>query len=376
MSSLSSLIEGISEIDWTLIAGATFGASVAGTIIYAYSNRAKPHDNIHMLPLEFNYILGHIPAILKRRDIFHETLYELLVKQNYPKLISSARFWNVHSIFINDPKLIQFVFEKQFESFIKGSALQERYFELLGKGIFLSDPPEWKLHRKAASRMFSHRNLKDYMYEMSLKHTKDTINKLYNYLNYDGGVNINDILGRFTLDTFCEIAFGQNINSINSYPKPHEFGVVFDEMVEQIGSRSNDIFWKLKRILNIGREKHIHKYHIILQNFVDNIIQKQSTNNYKISDESGNASYNILSLFLKFDPTLTATQLKDVAMNFIIAGRDTTRMLLSWFIHELSKKSNTEIKNKIYEEIDSFDDENKKEPSYNDFVTGFKYLEA
>ncbi len=65
------------------------------------------------------------------------------------------------------------------------------------------------------------------------------------------------ILGRFTLDTFCEIAFGVNINSVNNYPTSHEFG-----------KRSNDIFWKWKRVFNIGREKDIYNYRLIM-NYTD-----------------------------------------------------------------------------------------------------------
>ena len=51
---------------------------------------------------------------------------------------------------------------------------------------------------------------------MSVKHTINTMNKLksINSENSDLEININDILGRFTLDTFVSIAFGQDIKSL------------------------------------------------------------------------------------------------------------------------------------------------------------------
>ena len=85
-----------------------------------------------------------------------------------------------------------------------------------------------------------------------------------------------------------------------------------------------------------------------------------------ISDESGDKNHDLLSYFLKHDPNLNKEELRDIALNFIvcnliiynlcesieiylysnnyliwlnfiqIAGRDTTRMLLSWCLYELS----------------------------------------
>merc|ERR1712232_1090231 len=54
-----------------------------------------------------------------------------------------------------------------------------------------------------------------------------------------------------------------------------------------------------------------------------------------------------------------------------IAGRDTTRMLLSWWIWEMCKDQNKEILDKLYKEIDSFDGK----PGYADFNQKFEYLE-
>ena len=207
------------------------------------------------------------------------------------------------------------------------------------------------------------------MFDTSLKSTLSTIDKLR---EFEGtAVDINDILGRFTLDTFCEIAFGQNTNSVATYPKEQAFGVAFDDMVERLSRRAGDLLWKTKRTLNVGNEAGIHSDHQVIQQFVQDIVAKKHEHSSKMSDESGKSGNDLLSLYLKHDPNLSFKDLYDIALNFIIAGRDTTRMLLSWWIWELCKPEHRQIRDKLYEEIDAF----TEEPTYSDFGSGFKYLE-
>eukprot|EP01084_Bolivina_argentea_P314323 544432_1 len=298
----------------------------------------------------------------------------------FPKISSLSVPGGKHNIFINDPKLIKYLYEDQFEiSILKNDELCHIYYELLGKGIFVSNGPKWKFHRKVASHMFSMRNLKNFMFDMSSKHTLSTITKLKQITKDCApqiGIDINDILGRFTLDTFCEIAFGQSVCSVNSYPKQDTFGTHFDDLVYLTDYRTMDIFWKIKKFLNIGTEVNVKKDHQQIMQFVATILDKkfkERKNPKQIYDATGSSEkYDLISLYLKHDPNMTRSQLYDVALNFIIAGRDTTRMLLSWFIYELCRDENKEILEKILREINLC----KDEPTYSDFGEGFRYLEC
>jgi len=127
----------------------------------------------------------------------------------------------------------------------------------------------------------------------------------------------------------------------------------------------------LKRQLNVGSEWYIHKDHTIIKEFVQDIVRQKNQHKSSMSDESGSKSYDLLSLYLKHNPNLKFKDLYDIALNFIIAGRDTTRMLLSWWIWELCKPQHKEIRDTLYLEIDAF----TKEPTYSDIGSGFKYLE-
>lgn len=79
-------------------------------------------------------------------------------------------------------------------------------------------------------------NLKNFMFDMSVEHTLAAMAKLKELIadreyNKAVGLDINNILSRFTLDTFCEIAFGQDVGSLASYPQIDSFGAAFDDLV-------------------------------------------------------------------------------------------------------------------------------------------------
>ena len=110
--------------------------------------------------------------------------------------------------------------------------------ELLGDGIFLSDPPKWKMHRKVASRMFSMRNLKNYMFDCTVDHTKQVIDKINSDDDFLDDVDIYNMLSRFTLDCFTAIAFGKSVDSTSIYPEIHPFAEAFDNLIESMAFRT------------------------------------------------------------------------------------------------------------------------------------------
>jgi len=79
-----------------------------------------------------------------------------------------------------------------------------------------------------------------------------------------------------------------------------------------------------------------------------------------LTDESGKEYYDLLSLFLKYNDQdkMNDKEIRDITLNFILAARDTTRVLLSWFFYEILQKKNIEILKQIEKEIV----ENKNEP--------------
>ena len=124
----------------------------------------------------------------------------MIKRIGFPKVSAMSSFRPLYGVFIVDPEIARFVFETKFESFQKGDRISQELQEMLGDGIFTSDPPRWKFHRKVASRMFSMRNLKNYMFECTVTHSKHVLAKIDSDADILNDVDIYNMLSRFTLD--------------------------------------------------------------------------------------------------------------------------------------------------------------------------------
>ena len=75
--------------------------------------------------------------------------------------------------------------------------------------------------------------------------------------------------------------------------------------------------------------------------------------------------HDILSRFIELgeDPNnkFTDKSLRDIVLNFVIAGRDTTAATRSWSIYMLMTHS--DVSQKLYSELKSFEEERAKEHS-------------
>eukprot|EP01084_Bolivina_argentea_P185526 319920_1 len=276
-------------------------------------------------------------------------IYGYIAVNDYPNFL--------HHIY--DPKMIKYIFEDHFEDYIKGPPVHDTFEELFGDGIFAVDPPEWKFHRKVASRMFSMNNLKTYMFDCAMENTNILIHKM-NELAGNNNENVLDmfeLFGRYTLQSFIQSAFGAKLPIIESLPNTHPFCSAFDSLVLECQDRMFDVFWKLKRYFKIGhREGRCIPFHTkVLNDFCNEIIDDRNKKQ-NIMDEYGE-KYDLLSLFMKHggmqNRQLDKKGIRDITMNFVIAARDTTRILLSWFFYEVTQPENEAVLESIYNEIDS-----------------------
>jgi len=263
-------------------------------------------------------------------------------------------------VFIVDPKLIDLLFRLKFGDADKGQEVRECLSPMFGKGIFSSDGQIWKKHRAIASRMFTVRSLRDYMFEVFIDTTNLFIKKCEEIQQTNGYVDIYDMFNRLTLEAFTQVAFGVPLGTIECAPKEVVFSTSFDEGFQICTKRFFDVTWPIQKLLNIGREKELKKHLKIINEFAKDIIQ-QKKKHFKELNQKKNISkddkyklhnrYDLMSLFLKDDQNVKDDELRDVALNFIIAGRDTTAQLLSWFSYLLTQKENKHIEEKIMDEI-------------------------
>ena len=152
--------------------------------------------------------------------------------------------------------------------------------------------------------------------------------------------DVQQLFARYTLDSIGQIGFGVEIGCLDDKEGQDEerkaFAAAFDTSTNLIGNRFVDPLWKIKRLLARtplarGYEAELRKAIAVVNAWSKKIIAERRNS----SDVASRT--DILSRFM----TTTAgddTALRDVVINFILAGRDTTAILLTWTMYELSSK--------------------------------------
>ncbi|RVW85159.1 Cytochrome P450 704C1 [Vitis vinifera] len=180
-----------------------------------------------------------------------------------------------------------------------------------------------------------------------------------------------DILMKCGLDSIFKVGFGVELNCLEgSNQEGNAFIKAFDDSNALVYWRYVDPLWTLKRFLNIGSEASLKKSIKVMDDFVYNLIR---TKRKQLSiQQYTNDKEDILSRFLlesQKDPEqMNDRYLRDIILNFTIAGKDSTANTLSWFFYVLTKHPLVQEKvvQEIREVMDCGDDD--KAHGYEDFV--------
>jgi cytochrome P450 len=171
------------------------------------------------------------------------------------------------------------------------------------------------------------------------------------------------------------LAFGVNVGCLDSRDAP-PFAYAFDRANVLTASRFFDIFWQLKRMFGVGCEKELASHLKTINDYVYDIItqrKKESENNLETKQD-------FLSRFLQIrdekGESPSDQYLRDMIVNFMLAGRDTTASGLSWTIFHLFQHPH--VVERAREEIASFVSPSSNEivkPTY-DQLKDMVYLHA
>lgn len=249
-------------------------------------------------------------------------------------------------IFISCPKAVEHVLKTNFENYEKGHDFSSRFMIFLGNGIFNTDGYRWKTQRKTASHMFNARTMRDCIFPAFLKNGKEFVKEITRVSKTAPYIDAQDYYGRYTLDSIGEIAFGNSIDSLHAPENP--FARAFDQANEATTYRFVNPFWKLTTYL-LPSEYKLRKSCKVLHDFSFQIIKER-----REFLANGGEANDVLSRFIQMKDDdgkpFSDTYLRDVVLNFILAGRDTTANTFSWLTYYLTQFP--EIQNKVIAEID------------------------
>lgn len=230
-----------------------------------------------------------------------------------------------------DPRNIEHCLKKQFSKYVKGALFTGPFTALLGKGIFNVDGDQWFHQRKLASRLFTKKQFEDHIFKVVEANTSKVANIL---AQTDGVFDMFDLMNRFTLDTIGETGFSQSIGSLENPSSP--FLKAFDR-AQQISLIRFWLhpYWKVLRFFDLWFERELKTHLACLDEYARGILKALRK---KLETGEDNSFVGLFMKERELLGTLYAdeeTFLRDMVINFLIAGRDTTAQCLCWTLFEL-----------------------------------------
>ncbi|EGZ17537.1 hypothetical protein PHYSODRAFT_499752 [Phytophthora sojae] len=287
------------------------------------------------------------------------------------------------NLILYTPEGFEDVLKTQFSNFGKGPFMRENLRDLMGDGIFAVDGEQWVHQRKTASNLFTMRALRDSMTVVIQRHAVVLYDILRRASESKETLDLFKLLNRFTIEAFTEIGFGVHMGCLDS-EEEHPFATAFDRAQRALRFRFTrpGWFWKTQRWLGLGVEGQLQRDIQVIDKTVLEIVEKAlARRSSRVENPEKKAGGDIVSLFLdsagssnekQFDPKY----LRDIVVNFLIAGRDTTAQALSWFFFNISKNPRVEaaIRNELAQRLPKVKAE-AATPSMQD-VSQLVYLEA
>jgi cytochrome P450 len=331
-------------------------------------------------------LLGNtLDLMFRQRERLHDWVADECIRQNGKPWLLTA-IGRPPSIVVSTVEAFEDVLGKQFSIFEKGPAGRMIAKDLFGKGIFGADGVNWLHQRKTASHLFSLQMMRDIMEKVILEETSYLLNHLDAACESKEQIEFKDLMDHLSTDIFVRIGFGVDLGCLKNKQKT-EFFRAFSRCPRAIHHRIQQPMWlwRLKRFLNIGIEKEFKKDIKLVNDKIYEMIEKSMAN--KTTDAT--QTKDLISLFLakegceykEGDKTVrietTPQLIRDVAFNFIAAGRGTTAHSFSWFIvmmnryPDVAKKVREELQSKLPELCQG----TKHAPSMED-VQSLVYLEA
>ncbi|KAL5576196.1 hypothetical protein UlMin_017895 [Ulmus minor] len=330
----------------------TFELFVAIFVFVAiHSLRQKKHQGLPVWP-----VLGMLPSLASAvQSNVYEWISDVLRRQNGTFRFKGPWFSSLNSIVTSDPRNLEHLLKSKFSNFPKGPYFRDTVRDLLGDGIFNADDETWQRQRKTASIEFHSAKFRQLTTEslVELAHVR-LLPVLEDSIKNSVPIDLQDVLLRLTFDNVCMIAFGVDPGCLRQGLPQIPFAKAFEVATEATVLRfvTPTFVWKALRYLNIGMEKKLKISIEGVDEFAYDVIQTRKRELSSPCEEKQKRS-DLLTVFMRLKDkkgeAFSTKFLRDICVNFILAGRDTSSVALSWFFWLLDK--NPEAEEKILEEI-------------------------
>ncbi|XAR55982.1 hypothetical protein NMG60_11036248 [Bertholletia excelsa] len=267
--------------------------------------------------------------------------------------------------YIADPANVEHVLKTNFTNYPKGEIYHSYMEVLLGDGIFNVDGELWRKQRKTASFEFASKNLRDFSTVVFREYSLKLSDILSHASLQNQHVDMQELFMRMTLDSICKVGFGVEIGTLAPHLPENSFARAFDTANVIVTLRFIDPLWRIKKFLNIGSEAVLDQSIKIIDDFTYSVIQRRKAEIVATKETCNNEKmkHDILSRFIELgedtENNITDKSLRDVVLNFVIAGRDTTATTLSWAIYMIL--THHHVAERLYSELKTYEEERARE---------------
>ncbi|GAA6003661.1 hypothetical protein JCM10207_003534 [Rhodosporidiobolus poonsookiae] len=306
----------------------------------------RRRDDLLSLHGDQHFLLGDLLTMIRNQDRALDRFLALREKYaaSLAKDPSRAITMTVpgrRMIEISKPEYLEYVQRTNFHNYAKGKTFYKNLTGLLGDGIFCVDGHSWQLQRKTTARLFTGSNFRNVITRGLEHNLARLVTIIGRHADSGQAFDLADLFFRFTLSSFTEFAFGQDIAALSTETDaPVLFAQAFDEGQVIMNGRFTNPFWPVSEVLNGTRWK-MERATRVLDEFAYGIIdqrEREGRGNFVGSQKKEAAETDMLSLYMSLrdeqGAPLSRKMLRDSIFNLIIAGRDTTAQALSWtFFH-------------------------------------------
>ncbi|KAK9117378.1 hypothetical protein Sjap_016325 [Stephania japonica] len=335
-------------------------------------------------------ILGIIPTALFHVDDIYDWLTETLNRCDGKFAFRGLWMSGVHGVVTSDPLDVECILKTRFHNYPKGKFYTERFYDLLGDGIFNTDGEKWKERRQVAIRAMNSSRFLSH----ALQTTEDLLQKkmlplLGHFASTGEAVDLQQVLLRLTFDMTCRTGFDADPGYLDLNLPDAPVAKAFEDANLVIQNRFlvPPLIWKLMKFFSVGSEKMLKDTVGVAHEFAEKIAADRMNEYKKLGGLK--ARGDILSRLIEIkcsgeegmEEKFSAKYLQDFMASFVVAGRDTTSASLSWFFWLIHK--HPVVENRILSEINEMikDRESEEECLYSteftvDELERMVYLQA
>ncbi|GMF34121.1 unnamed protein product [Phytophthora fragariaefolia] len=284
-------------------------------------------------------------------------------------------------MYLSRPEHFEEILKAQNSNFIKSDSIREIFDDFLGESIVLLNGELWHFHRKVFANLITTKALREYMTPVIKEKMLFLQNVLREASKKKQSLDMYKLMRQFTLDTFTEIGLGCKLELLTSVNE-HPFELAFDDANRISSERFTKPtwLWKFQRYLNIGSERRLREAIDEVDKFIVDLIMNAmgQVKRTKAEEAEDHPMFkNIMAILLSKKETIAPTQVRDIVLTGLEAGRNTTSDTLAWFFHSLSHhpQVETKLRTEVVSRLPKLTESDCYVPSYEE-IQDLPYLEA